>query len=76
MENDRLFELSNEEDINIGDIIIIEKVGSYSINFIPFFIKGIPNVYINKDNKLKLIYKNKSIMELYHENNKWIINKS
>ena len=70
MENDRLFELSNEEEINIGDIIIIEKVGSYSINFIPFFIKGIPNIYINKENKLKLLYKNKTIMELYHENNK------
>lgn len=69
MENDRLFTIKNEEKINIGDKIIIEKVGSYSINFIPFFIKGIPNIYVKNNKKMYLCYKNKTIMELYHENN-------
>ncbi len=69
MENDRLFTIINEKEIAIGDYIIIEKVGSYSLNFIPFFIKGLPNIYIKEKNKIHLTYKNKTITELYHETN-------
>ena len=66
------FEINNANEIDIDSYIKITKTGTYSINFIPFFIKGYPNIYIIEENKKvpKLVYKNYTIMEFWkHEQN-------
>lgn len=57
LENDRLFELHNEEEINIGDKILYECVGAYTQTLSPNFIRLIPNVYALKDNEYILVRK-------------------
>ena len=68
METDRLFTLKNQIELDIGDFIVIDKVGTYSINFIPFFIKGYPSIYYIAEgkNNIKLAYKNMSIKEFWN----------
>ncbi|HHT25262.1 MAG TPA: pyridoxal-dependent decarboxylase [Clostridiaceae bacterium] len=55
MENDRLMQLENEQEIKIGDGIIYHTVGSYTICFNPLFIKYLPSVYLKKENQFVLI---------------------
>ncbi len=46
MEHDRLFEAYNEPELQIGDRIIYEKVGAYTMCLTPLFIRYFPDVYI------------------------------
>lgn len=58
MEDDRIFEIKNQEKINIGDSIIYNKVGAYTLCLTPQFIKFIPDIYVKTKNKrLKLVEK-------------------
>ena len=45
LENDRLFEIDNEEIINIGDVIKYHFVGAYTMCLSPLFIRYFPKVY-------------------------------
>jgi len=49
MEDDRIMVLEDTPQVLIGDQIIYEKVGAYSISLSPLFIKFFPAVYVEKD---------------------------
>jgi len=63
MENDRLFVLENHPLLSVGDKIIYEKVGAYTMCLSPLFIKYFPPVYLKRDNKMYLIKDKWSYME-------------
>lgn len=46
MENDRLFELSDQTELSVGDHIILDKVGSYTLCLAPLFIDYFPPIYL------------------------------
>ncbi|CEQ23933.1 diaminopimelate decarboxylase LysA [[Clostridium] sordellii] len=50
MENDRLMKIEEKEELSIGDKIIFNKVGSYTMCLSPLFIEYFPEVYL-KDSK-------------------------
>ncbi len=53
MENDRLYIEKNGLELEIGDKIIYEKVGAYTMCLTPLFIKYFPDVYVlEKNNNL------------------------
>lgn len=49
MENDRLFILDNQPQLFVGDKIIYEKAGAYTMSLSPLFIKYYPDVYVRKN---------------------------
>lgn len=51
MENDRLFQLRDEKEIEIGDQIIFQKTGAYTLCLTPLFIRFFPDVYV-EENKI------------------------
>lgn len=55
MEHDRLFEAKDEPELIIGDKIIYNKVGAYTMCLTPLFIKYFPDVYIEENGKIKKI---------------------
>lgn len=56
MENDRLIKLSDKEELSIGDRVLFNKVGSYTMCLSPLFIEYFPTVYLkNIDNEFKCI---------------------
>ena len=57
LENDRLFELKDEKEINIGDKILYKCVGAYTQTLSPNFIRLIPNVYAFRNNEFILVRK-------------------
>ena len=57
MEQDRLFEVNNGQTLKIGDQIIYDKVGAYTMCLTPLFIKYFPDVYVEENNKLSLVRK-------------------
>ena len=56
MENDRIIKLSDKEELSIGDRVLFNKVGSYTMCLSPLFIEYFPTVYLkNIDNEFKCI---------------------
>ena len=55
MEHDRLFEATDEQELFVGDKIIYDKVGAYTMCLTPLFIKYFPDVYVEEGNKLTLV---------------------
>jgi len=53
MEHDRLFEIKDDEELKVGDIINYHKVGAYTMCLSPLFIKWYPDVYVNENGKMK-----------------------
>jgi len=53
MENDKLFEINQK--LSQGDIIVLKKVGAYSITFGSNFIEFMPKCYLNDNGSLSLI---------------------
>ena len=49
MEDDRIMVLEEAPQVLVGDQIIYEKVGAYSMSLSPLFIKFFPAVYVEKD---------------------------
>ena len=56
MEGDRFFKLKNEQ-INLGDKIVFEKVGAYTMGLSPQFIEFYPAVFAKIDSQIILIRK-------------------
>ena len=50
MEHDRLFRLENAPELKVGDRIIYEKVGGYTMCLSPLFIKFFPAVWVEDGN--------------------------
>lgn len=49
MEHDRLFIADNKPELMVGDHIIYNKVGAYTICLTPLFIKYFPEVYVKRN---------------------------
>lgn len=52
IEKDRLFLLSNHPQLKVGDQIIYNRVGAYTMSLSPLFIKFYPAVYVKNNNKI------------------------
>lgn len=55
MEHDRLFTARNMPELSVGDRIIYNKVGAYSMCLTPLFISYFPDVYVESDGELSLV---------------------
>lgn len=55
MEHDRLFRMEDCAQLSVGDRIIYDKVGAYTMCLTPLFIKYFPAVYLQTEEKLILI---------------------
>ena len=52
MEHDRLFEMKNAPELKVGDRIVYEKVGGYTMCLSPLFIKFFPSVWVEDGNEV------------------------
>lgn len=63
MENDRLFEIKNEQELLSGDRIIYHKVGAYTMCFSSLFIKWFPDVYVKDGVEITKVRNKWSVVE-------------
>ena len=63
MEHDRLYIEKNNCELKVGDKIIYEKVGAYTMCLTPLFIKYFPDVYIYDNNNIEQVRKKWSANE-------------
>ncbi len=56
MEDDRFFEIDDTK-LSVGDQVVFERVGAYTMGLIPQFIEFYPAVYAEVDNKKMLVRK-------------------
>lgn len=49
MEDDRILTIQDSPELKVGDKIIYEKIGAYSLSLSPLFIKFFPAVYVDKN---------------------------
>ena len=54
LENDKLFEMNNHFESQVGDIIKFSFVGAYTICLSPLFIRYFPRIYIQKGDEITL----------------------
>ena len=52
MEHDRLFEMKDAPELKVGDRIVYEKVGGYTMCLAPLFIKFFPSVWVEDGKNL------------------------
>lgn len=55
MEADRMFEIYDSEELCVGDKIVYENVGGYTMCLNPLFIQYFPAVYLKENDSLTLI---------------------
>jgi len=55
LEFDRLMTLENQRALQVGDRIVIERVGAYTLCLTPLFIRYWPAVYASRNGKLRLV---------------------
>lgn len=55
LENDRLFEMNDFYDSEVGDVIKFSFVGAYTICLSPLFIRYFPRVYVQKGGEVYLV---------------------
>lgn len=65
LENDKLFEMHNENKLSVGDIILYQSVGAYTMTLSPLFIRFFPHIYLKNENGYKLIRKKWSASDFY-----------
>lgn len=53
MEHDRLFEVKDGPSLQVGDKIIYDKVGAYTMCLTPLFIKYFPDVYVEDKKSIR-----------------------
>ena len=53
MESDRFF--STQEQISIGDKIVFNRVGAYTIGLSPLFIQFYPTIYLMENNSFTIL---------------------
>lgn len=64
MEHDRLFVLNDGPALMLGDRIIYDKVGAYTMCLTPLFIKYFPDVYVEEKEGYRIV-RNKWTIEEY-----------
>ena len=57
MEHDRMFEKKDGPILQVGDRIVYDKVGAYTMCLTPLFIKYFPDVYVETEGEYKLVRK-------------------
>ncbi len=55
MEHDRLMTLTDEQELQVGDRIVFDKVGAYTMCLTPLFIHYFPTVYLENNGEMKVI---------------------
>lgn len=55
MEHDRLMTLTDEQELQVGDRIVFDKVGAYTMCLTPLFIHYFPAVYLENNGEMKQI---------------------
>lgn len=55
LEYDRLFEMTDEQQLTVGDKIYYRNVGAYTMCLSPMFIRYIPNIYMKEGDEYVLI---------------------
>ena len=55
MDHDRIMEIENVPELSVGDEIIYQKVGSYSMTFGGLFIRFLPEVYVKNNGNIKKV---------------------
>lgn len=68
MEPDRIMILNDYPELNVGDRIVYEKVGAYTMCLTPLFIKYFPEVYVRDKNELNLVRKKWTVAEYIQGN--------
>ena len=70
MDHDRIMILVDESPLSVGDRIIYERVGAYTMTFGGPFIKYFPDVYVQNGNEVELVRKRMSVRDYYNIHNK------
>ncbi len=65
MDHDRLMVLENQPELSIGDHIIFQRVGNYTVTFGGPFIKPFPPVFAIVNGNIEIARKKMSISEYY-----------
>ena len=55
IEFDKIFSITNEHLLSVGDIIEYKNVGAYTMCLSPLFIRYFPNIYLYKNDEYSLI---------------------
>lgn len=66
MDHDRLMILENKPELRVGDKIIYERVGNYTMTFGGPFIRYFPDVYVEKNGGLHLVRKRMTVEDYYN----------
>ena len=65
MDHDRIMTLVKENKLSIGDRIIYEMIGSYSMTFGGPFIRYFPEVYVKSGDSIELVRKKMEVKDYY-----------
>lgn len=66
MDYDRIMFLADAVELHVGDRIIYEKVGAYSVTLGGPFIQFFPDVYMEKNGNVELIRKRMTVQQYYN----------
>lgn len=59
LEYDKIFEIKDSRLLQVGDKILYQSVGAYTMTLSPLFIRYFPNVYLLNENKSYSLIRNK-----------------
>lgn len=68
MDHDRIMKLENEQEVKPGDKIVYHRVGAYSMTLGGMFIRYLPEVYVEQDNKVIKVRNRISVEDYYNIN--------
>lgn len=65
METDRVMVLEDEPELTVGDRIVFEKVGSYTMTLNPLFISYFPSVYVADGEHFEKVREHWTAQDIY-----------
>ena len=68
MDHDRIMVLNNEKELHVGDKIIYNRVGAYTMTFGGPFIRYYPEVYLRDGKKMNRVRARMSVKDYYSIN--------
>lgn len=71
MEYDRLFEVEKEPELRIGDQVVFDRAGGYTICLTPLFIHYFPTVYVKKEDGTVLTAREPWTNDEFLQKNRW-----
>lgn len=70
LEYDRLFTLKDSPRLEVGDRILYNNVGAYTMTLTPQFIRLLPRVYaVNESGNCRLVRRESSASDIFNQNN-------